>query len=52
MSGIKTKAVGVSLPVELLEKIDRDRGKVSRSVWIVELLKKAFLQETCSVGQG
>lgn len=52
MPGAKTKAVGVSLPIELLEKIDKDRGKVSRSVWIVELLKKALLQETRSVGQS
>lgn len=52
MTGTKTKAVGVSLPIELLEKIDKDRGRVPRSVWIVELLEKALLQEIAQQGRA
>jgi len=36
------KPVGISIPKELLEKIDRERGKVPRSVWIVELINKGI----------
>ncbi len=39
---IKKVPVGLSLPKELLARIDIDRGKVPRSVWIVDLLKKAL----------
>jgi len=42
----KYSQVGVSLPQSLLEIIDKDRGKIPRSVWIVDLLKKALEQGT------
>jgi metal-responsive CopG/Arc/MetJ family transcriptional regulator len=38
----KARPVGISLPNELLEKIDKERGKVPRSVWVVELIKKGI----------
>jgi len=44
----KCRPVGVSLPESLLEKIDKDRGKIPRSTWIVDLLKKALGQEVLS----
>jgi len=42
----KCRQVGVSLPESLLERIDKDRGKIPRSVWIVDLLQKALEQGT------
>jgi metal-responsive CopG/Arc/MetJ family transcriptional regulator len=42
----KFRQVGVSLPESLLERIDKDRGKIPRSVWIVDLLQKALEQGT------
>ena len=46
MHVLKTKPVGVSLPLELLEQIDKARGKVPRSIWIRDLLEKALEKET------
>jgi len=40
----KYRQVGISLPESLLERIDKDRGKIPRSVWIVDLLQKALEQ--------
>jgi len=42
----KFRQVGVSLPETLLERVDKDRGKIPRSVWIVDLLQKALEQGT------
>lgn len=41
----KTKAVGISLPIELLQKIDQMRGKVPRSVFIRDLIEEAMEEE-------
>ena len=37
--------VGISLSEELLKRIDRDRGLVSRSVWIRKLLEESLDQK-------
>lgn len=34
--------IGISIPMSLLEKIDRLRGKKSRSQFVVELLLEAL----------
>jgi len=39
------KAVGISLPKELIEKIDRLRGDVPRSVFIRKLIEKQLRQQ-------
>jgi hypothetical protein len=37
-----TFTVGISFPKNLIEKIDSDRGDVSRSKFIVRALEKAY----------
>jgi len=39
---IKTKSVGVSIPYDLLGLIDKKRGKVARSVFIVDILRESL----------
>jgi metal-responsive CopG/Arc/MetJ family transcriptional regulator len=36
------KATGLSIPTELLYKIDAERGDVSRSHFLLRLLEKAY----------
>jgi metal-responsive CopG/Arc/MetJ family transcriptional regulator len=36
------KATGLSIPTELLYKIDAERGDVSRSRFLLRLLEKAY----------
>jgi metal-responsive CopG/Arc/MetJ family transcriptional regulator len=36
----KSKACGFSLPKELMDRIDKDRGDISRSRYILRLLEK------------
>jgi metal-responsive CopG/Arc/MetJ family transcriptional regulator len=38
----KTKPVGISFTKDMLEKIDKLRGKVPRSVYIRDLIEKAL----------
>jgi metal-responsive CopG/Arc/MetJ family transcriptional regulator len=38
--------VGISIPLELLEKIDQERGKKNRSEFVLESIKKALERET------
>jgi len=38
----KFKSTGLSLPKEFLEKIDRDRGDISRSRFVFKLIVKAY----------
>jgi len=38
----KFKSTGLSLPEEFLEKIDRDRGDISRSRYLLKLIVKAY----------
>lgn len=36
------KSVGTSLPAEMLNQIDHERGDISRSRYIFRLLEKAY----------
>lgn len=38
----KSKSTGLSLPEEFLEKIDRERGDISRSKYVFRLIVKAY----------
>lgn len=38
--------VGIGIPLDLLEKIDRERGEKSRSEFVLELIKKGLGQES------
>ena len=44
-SGINHKSVGTSLPIDLLARIDRERGDISRSRFILRLLEKIYLTQ-------
>lgn len=37
--------VGICIPMDLLEKIDRERGDKSRSEFVVQLIEKALKKE-------
>jgi len=37
--------VGIGIPLDLLEKIDRERGDKSRSEFVVQLIEKALEKE-------
>ena len=37
--------VGIGIPLDLLEKIDRQRGDKSRSEFVVHLIEKALEKE-------
>jgi hypothetical protein len=36
------KSTGLSLPIELLRKIDAERGDISRSRFLLRLLERAY----------
>ena len=36
------KSSGISLPVDILQKIDNERGDIPRSRYILKILEKAF----------
>jgi metal-responsive CopG/Arc/MetJ family transcriptional regulator len=38
------KVVGISVPQELLEKIDTQRGDISRSKYILRLIEEGYRQ--------
>lgn len=38
----KTKPVGISLPTDLLELIDTKRGRIPRSTYVADILRKAL----------
>jgi hypothetical protein len=38
-------ATGLSLPNDLIQKIDSDRGDVSRSRYLLRLLEKVYAKE-------
>jgi metal-responsive CopG/Arc/MetJ family transcriptional regulator len=38
-------SVGISLPQDIIKKIDAQRGDVSRSRWVLRLLEKVFLDQ-------
>lgn len=38
----KTKGIGISLPKEFMQKIDIDRGDISRSKYVLRILEKQY----------
>jgi hypothetical protein len=36
----KSKSAGISIPTDLLSKIDKDRGDISRSRYIVRIIER------------
>lgn len=42
----KKRSVGISFDSVILEKIDKERGDVSRSRFILKILKKIYNKET------
>ena len=40
-----SQSVGISLPEEMLSKIDRERGDISRSKFLLRLLERAYSAE-------
>jgi len=38
--------IGIAIPFDLLEKIDRQRGEKNRSEFLVELIEKGLEKET------
>jgi metal-responsive CopG/Arc/MetJ family transcriptional regulator len=51
-----TKVIGISFNEELIKKIDRDRGDVSRSRFVQRLIEEAYkareILEKRKVGEG
>ena len=39
-----SKSAGISLPTELLSKIDKDRGDISRSRYIVRIIERVYFR--------
>lgn len=39
---MSTQVVGISFPKELIEKIDSERGDISRSRFVIRGLEKAY----------
>jgi hypothetical protein len=42
----KFKTTGLSLPEEFLERIDRERGDISRSRYVLKLIKKGYEEDS------
>ena len=40
-----SKPVGISLPQDIVKKIDAQRGDVSRSRWVLRLLERVYVDE-------
>jgi len=45
----KKKSVGISFDSKILQKIDEERGDISRSKFILKILKKIYNKETKTV---
>ena len=41
----KSKSAGISIPTELLSKIDKDRGDISRSRYIVRIIERVYFKK-------
>jgi hypothetical protein len=41
----KTRQVGISFPLDLLEELDRRRGLVSRSRYVVDIVEKSLMHD-------
>jgi metal-responsive CopG/Arc/MetJ family transcriptional regulator len=42
---MNVRQVGISLPIRVVEAIDRDRGDISRSRFLLRLLEKALSEK-------
>ena len=40
-----SKSKGISIPEDLLSKIDKDRGDISRSRYIVRIMEQLYLKK-------
>lgn len=43
----KYNSVGISLPIEIISKIDSERGDISRSRYMLKLLEKPYKCDEC-----
>jgi hypothetical protein len=41
----KTSRIGISLPISLLLKIDKERGDISRSKFLFRILEKRYKED-------
>jgi hypothetical protein len=41
----KSKSAGISIPTDLLSKIDTDRGDISRSRYIVRIIERLYFNK-------
>jgi hypothetical protein len=41
----RSKGIGISLPKEFMQKIDVDRGDISRSKYVLRILEKQYAFE-------
>jgi hypothetical protein len=46
MTKINSKMLGISLPEEILLKIDKDRGLITRSRYLLKLIEVAYNTNT------
>ncbi len=42
---LKNKAFGVSLPINILEEIDKDRKDISRSRYLLRILERSYVKQ-------
>ena len=40
-----SKSKGISIPEDLLSKIDKDRGDISRSRFIVRIMERLYIEK-------
>jgi len=41
----KSKSAGISIPTDLLSRIDKERGDISRSRYIVRIIEGVYLKK-------
>lgn len=45
MTNTKSKSAGISIPADLLSKIDKERGDISRSRYIVRMIERVYFKK-------
>lgn len=48
----KSKSTGISLPADIMNKIDTERGDVSRSRFLLRLVEQAYREKEKEGGLG
>jgi metal-responsive CopG/Arc/MetJ family transcriptional regulator len=48
---MQSTAVGISLPREIITRIDNERGDVSRSRYVLRIVQKAYRDNSSGEGQ-